>query len=139
MVLKFQVATACFSSNPPDFNLSKLSSIAVKATTIIFPNYTSTLIQKSKPRSPCLKPLLITILASSLSPYYSQKDERVKPGNLLFLCQRLNTATSSPGDYVHHYVILQKLLDSIFNKLPVFMRQWEKEKAALYPIEVPPP
>jgi hypothetical protein len=33
----------------------------------------------------------------------------------------------------------QKLLDSIFNKLPVLMRQWEKEKAVLYPVEVPPP
>jgi hypothetical protein len=42
------------------------------------------------------------------------------------LCQRLNTATSSPVDDVHHYVIPQKLLDSIFNKLPVFMPQWEK-------------
>jgi hypothetical protein len=55
------------------------------------------------------------------------------------LCQRLNTATSSPADGVHHYVIPQKLLDSIFNKLAVFMRQQEKEKAVLYPVEVPPP
>jgi hypothetical protein len=31
------------------------------------------------------------------------------------------------------------LLDSIFNKLPVFMRQWEKGKAVVYPEEVPPP
>jgi hypothetical protein len=31
------------------------------------------------------------------------------------------------------------LLDSIFNKLPVFMHQWEKEKAVLYPVEFPPP
>jgi hypothetical protein len=30
-------------------------------------------------------------------------------------------------------------MDSIFNKLPVFMNQWEKEKAVLYPVEVPPP
>jgi hypothetical protein len=61
---------------------------------------------------------------------------------VIFLCQRVNTATSSPAD-VHHYVIPQKLLLTngvyIFNKLPVFMRQWEKEKAALYPVEVPPP
>jgi hypothetical protein len=57
--------------------------------------------------------------------------------SLLFLCQRLNTATSSPPDDVHHYVIPPKLLDSIFNKLPV--RQWEKEKAVLYPVEVSPP
>jgi hypothetical protein len=53
----------------------------------------------------------------------------------VFQCQRLNTATSSSADYV----IPQKLLDSIFNKLPVFMRPWEKEKAALYPAEVLPP
>jgi hypothetical protein len=44
-------------------------------------------------------------------------------------------ATSSPADDVNHYVIPQKLLDSIFNKLPVFMRQWEKEKAVLYPAD----
>jgi hypothetical protein len=30
----------------------------------------------------------------------------------------------------------QKLLDTIFNKLPSFMRQWEKEKAVLYSVEV---
>jgi hypothetical protein len=38
------------------------------------------------------------------------------------------TITSSP----------QKLLDHIFNKFPVLIRQWEKEKAVLYPVEVPP-
>jgi hypothetical protein len=58
---------------------------------------------------------------------------------VLFLCHRLNTATSSPADDVHHYAIPQKLLDSIFNKLPVFIRQWEKEMAVLYPVEFPPP
>jgi hypothetical protein len=57
----------------------------------------------------------------------------------VFLCQRLNTATSSPADDVHHYAVPEKLLDSILNKLPLFMRQWEKEKAVLYPVEVPPP
>jgi hypothetical protein len=36
MVAKFHVATACFSCSPPDLNLSKLSSPADKATTIIF-------------------------------------------------------------------------------------------------------
>jgi hypothetical protein len=30
-------------------------------------------------------------------------------------------------------------VDSIFNKLPVFVRQWRKENAVLYPVEVPPP
>jgi hypothetical protein len=50
----------------------------------------------------------------------------------------VNTATSSPADDVHHYVIPQKLQDFIFNKLPVFMRQWEKEKTVLYPVEVSP-
>jgi hypothetical protein len=58
---------------------------------------------------------------------------------VLFLSQGLNTVISSPADDVHHYVIPQKLLDSIFNKLPVFMRQLEKEKAVLYPVQVPPP
>jgi hypothetical protein len=58
---------------------------------------------------------------------------------VLCLCQRLNTAISSPADAVHHSVIPQKLLDSIFNKLPVFMRQLEKEKAVIYPVEVLPP
>jgi hypothetical protein len=51
----------------------------------------------------------------------------------------MNSATWSPVDDVHHYVIPQKLLDSIFNKLPVFMNQWEKEKAVLYPVEVSAP
>jgi hypothetical protein len=35
---------------------------------------------------------------------------RQEAGVLLFLCQRVNTATSSPADDVHHYVISQKLL-----------------------------
>jgi hypothetical protein len=52
----------------------------------------------------------------------------------------VNPATSSPADDVHHDVIPPKLLlTSIFNKLAVFMRQWEKEKAVLYPVEVAPP
>jgi hypothetical protein len=50
---------------------------------------------------------------------------------LVFLCLRLNTATSSPVDDVHHYVISQRLLDSIFNKLPVFMSQWKKKNCSL--------
>jgi hypothetical protein len=48
--------------------------------------------------------------------------EFVEPTFLLFLCQRLYAATSSPADDVYHYVIPQKLLDSIFNKLSVFIR-----------------
>jgi hypothetical protein len=47
----------------------------------------------------------------------------------IFLCQQVNRATLSPADDVHHYIIPQKLLlkvDSVFNKLPVFMHQWEK-------------
>jgi hypothetical protein len=59
--------------------------------------------------------------------------------HIIFLSQLVNMATSWPADDVHRYVIPQKLLDSIFNKLLVFMRQWEKEKALLYPAEVPPP
>jgi hypothetical protein len=54
------------------------------------------------------------------------------------LCQRLNTVASSPADDVYHYIIPQKLLDFIFNTLPVFLHQWEKEKAVLYPVEHPP-
>jgi hypothetical protein len=42
------------------------------------------------------------------------------------------TITSSPK------VTVGKI-DSILNKLPVFMRQREKEKADLYPVEVPYP
>jgi hypothetical protein len=62
--------------------------------------------------------------------------------SIIFLCPETEhgyLATLSPVDYVYHYVIPQKLLDSIFNKLSVFMRQWEKEKGVLYPVEVPPP
>jgi hypothetical protein len=47
-------------------------------------------------------------------------------------------ATSSPPDDVHHYVIPKKLpIDSIFNKLPVFMRQG-KQKAVLYSVKSRP-
>jgi hypothetical protein len=42
------------------------------------------------------------------------------------------TMTSSPQSYYWP-------IDFIFNKLPVFMGQWGKEKAVLYPVEVPPP
>jgi hypothetical protein len=38
MVPKFQVATACFSCSPPDLNSSKLRSLAVKITKIIYVN-----------------------------------------------------------------------------------------------------
>jgi hypothetical protein len=31
------------------------------------------------------------------------------------------------------------LVPEIFNEFPVFMREWEEEKAVLYPVEVPPP
>jgi hypothetical protein len=60
----------------------------------------------------------------------------------IFSNQLVNPATSSPADDVHHYVIPPSYyspIDSVFNKLPVFMHQWEKEKAVLYPVEVPPP
>jgi hypothetical protein len=56
----------------------------------------------------------------------------------IFLCQKLNTATSLPADDVHNYIIPQKLLDAIFNKRPVFMHQWERQKAVLYLVEVLP-
>jgi hypothetical protein len=39
--------------------------------------------------------------------------------------------TLSPADDVHHYVIPQNLLDSIFNKFPVFMHQWGKKGCSL--------
>jgi hypothetical protein len=52
MVHKFQVAAVYFSCSRPYLNFSKFSSLAVKATETIFPNYTSTLIQKIEiPRS----------------------------------------------------------------------------------------
>jgi hypothetical protein len=41
------------------------------------------------------------------------------------------TITSSPKSYYCP-------VDPIFNKLSIFMRQWEKEKYVLYPVEVPP-
>jgi hypothetical protein len=41
---------------------------------------------------------------------------------------------------MHHYVIPQKLLDSILNKLPMFMPQWEKEKAVTdLPLQIKKP
>jgi hypothetical protein len=57
----------------------------------------------------------------------------------VFLSQLVNTATSSPADDVHHYAIPPKLLLTnrfYFRPTSVFIRQWEKEKAALYPVEV---
>jgi hypothetical protein len=56
--------------------------------------------------------------------------------------QLVNPATSSPADDVQHYVIPPSYywpIDSIFNKLLLFMRQWEEEKAVLYPVEAPLP
>jgi hypothetical protein len=50
MVPKFQVATACFSCSPPDLNLSKLSSLAGKATKFFF--FKIILNLKSKFRGP---------------------------------------------------------------------------------------
>jgi hypothetical protein len=56
--------------------------------------------------------------------------------------QLVNQATSSPADDVHHDVIPSKLL--LTNR--VYIQQTsgihapvEKEKAVLYPVEVPPP
>jgi hypothetical protein len=46
-------------------------------------NYTPTLIQKSKFRDHCHKPLLITIAKFSLSHSSYEKEERVEPGKLL--------------------------------------------------------
>jgi hypothetical protein len=60
----------------------------------------------------------------------------------VFLRQRVNTATSSPADDLHHYVIPQKLLLTdkfYFQQTSCIHAQWEKEKAAVYPVEVPPP
>jgi hypothetical protein len=73
---------------------------------------------------------------------YNEYISFLKRKDDVFLCQLVNTATSSLADDVHHYIIPQGYywpIDSIFNKLPVFMRQWEKERAVLYPVEVPPP
>jgi hypothetical protein len=78
MVRKFQRCYCVLLVQP-----SNLSSLAVKAIKIIFPNYTCTQIQKSKFCGPCLKPLLITILMCSVPLHSHQKDERAKPGNLL--------------------------------------------------------
>jgi hypothetical protein len=46
MLPNFQVATACLLCSPPDLNSSKWSHITVKITKTIFPNCSSTLIQK---------------------------------------------------------------------------------------------
>jgi hypothetical protein len=69
-------------------------------------------------------------------PFPQKREISLSANNCLFLYQWVNKATSSPADDVHHYAILQKLLDSIFSKLPVFMCQWEKEMAVLSPVEV---
>jgi hypothetical protein len=43
----------------------------------------------------------------------------------LKLCQRMNHGASQPVSDVHHYVIIKKMLDSIYNILLVFIRQWQ--------------
>jgi hypothetical protein len=48
-----------------------------------FSKFMSSLIQKSKLRGPCLKPILLTILTSSLPYRLYQKNERTKPRNLV--------------------------------------------------------
>jgi hypothetical protein len=69
---------------PTQLKFIKIISIAVKAKKkkIIFPNYTSSLTQKLRFRSPCLKPLLVTILSSSM-PLLSegQAGEAWEPSN----------------------------------------------------------
>jgi hypothetical protein len=68
-----------------------------------------------------------------------QKSQLYELIKIHILVPATEQATSSPADDVHHYVVPQKLPDSIFNKLSVFMRQWEKEKAVLYQVKFPPP
>jgi hypothetical protein len=52
------------------------------------------------------------LLLSSVSWDDAIKDDEVRGtvALVLYLCQRVNTATSSPADDVHHYVIHQMLL-----------------------------
>jgi hypothetical protein len=40
------------------------------------------------------------------------------------VCYVSEVASSSDGD-VDRYVIIRKLVDAVFNMLPVFIRQWE--------------
>jgi hypothetical protein len=60
----------------------------------------------------------------------------------LFLCQRVNTATSSPADDVHQFIIIQKLLLTnrfYFQQTSTIHVPVGKRKGFLYPVEVPPP
>jgi hypothetical protein len=61
---------------------------------------------------------------------------RVKPVGEpgYFVASWWRTPLRNPPKGTHYWPI-----DSIFNKLPLFMHQWEEENAVLYPVEVPPP
>jgi hypothetical protein len=68
---------------PSGFKFIKIKHLCCKAHRVIFPNYEiHRCFVKPKSRGPCLKPLLLIILISSLSHCPYQKDERAKPGNL---------------------------------------------------------
>jgi hypothetical protein len=80
---KFQVPTVCFSCGRQNLNLSKLSSIAVKPTKIIFQNYTSTLIHKIKILWPLSQATASNQRNVIISFCSCQKDERARPGSRL--------------------------------------------------------
>jgi hypothetical protein len=92
VVPKFGIATARFSYSLQDLNSSKLGFKLVKIKSLCYKynnNYFSKLynlplIQKknNNSRGPCLKPLLMIILSSSISHCPYQKAEPVTPGNL---------------------------------------------------------
>jgi hypothetical protein len=42
-------------------------------------------------------------------------------------CQREKQVASLPVSDVYHYVVIKKLLDSVFNILPVFIYRWESK------------
>jgi hypothetical protein len=50
------------------------------------------------------------VLRKFYGPTREKEGWQIKYNYELFLCQLVNTATSSPADDVHHYVILPKLL-----------------------------
>jgi hypothetical protein len=82
-------------------------------------------------------------------PYFGKIKKGFYKIRLLSVCVRLcfcasplsllgNGSVKVPLSLLSN-IIPQNLLDSIFSKLLLFIRQWEKEKSVPYPVEISPP
>jgi hypothetical protein len=76
-----QVTAACFSCSHPGFIFIRIKLPCRQShKNLIFQIIRRHYFRKSKSRAPCLKPLLATILTSTLPHCPYENDEREKPG-----------------------------------------------------------